>query len=107
VIDPVDVQRFALAALSAGAVVLFGACYAVFLALSRLRGFVLLYHLSNLSYVALATSVTVLAWSLRLDGAWLILVAFLLLGYYVAPRFIWRLSVATHDAVDEEAGQSV
>ena len=106
-IDPVDVQRFAIAALSAGAVVLFGACYAVFLALSRLRGFVLLYHLSNLSYVALATSVTVLAWSLRLDGAWLILVALLLLGYYVAPRFIWRLSVATHDGAEHEGARHV
>ena len=106
-IDPVDVQRFAIAALSAGAVVLFGACYAVFLALSRLRGFVLLYHLSNLSYVSLATSVAVLAWSLRLDGAWLILVALLLLGYYVAPRFIWRLSVATHDSDNDEAARHV
>ena len=101
-IDPVDVQRFAIAALSAGAVVLFGACYAVFLALSRLRGFILLYHLSNLSYVALAASVAVLGWSLRLGGAWLVLVALLLLGYYVAPRFIWRLSVATHDGVEHE-----
>lgn len=101
-IDPVDVQRFTIAALSAGAVVLFGACYAVFLALSRLRGFVLLYHLSNVSYVLLTASVAVLAWSLRLDGAWLFLVAFLLVGYYVAPRFIWRLSVATHDGVEHE-----
>lgn len=106
-IDPVDVQRFALAAVSAGAVVLFGACYAVFLALSRLRGFLVLYHLSNLSYVALAASVAVLAWSLRLGGAWLALVALLLVGYYVAPRFIWRLSVATHDMVDEEGGHRV
>ena len=38
-IEPVEVQRFVLASLSAGAVVLFGACYAVFLALSRLNGF--------------------------------------------------------------------
>ena len=86
---------------------MFGACYAVFLALSRLRDFVVLFHLSNLSYVALAASVAVLAWSLRLDGAWLVLVALLLVGYYVAPRFIWRLSVATHDAVDKEAAHRV
>lgn len=92
-IDPVDVQRFAIAALSAGAVVLFGACYAVFLALSRLRGFILLYHLSNLSYVAVAASVAVLGWSLRLGGAWLVLEALLLLdlialaGLYLAGMF--------------------
>ncbi len=104
-IEPVEVQRFALAAVSAGAVVLFGACYAVFLALSRLRDFVVLFHLSNLSYVALAASVAVLAWSLRLSGAWLVLVALLLVGYYVAPRFIWRLSVATHDDAQRRPGQ--
>ena len=100
-IEPVEVQRIALAALSAGAVVLFGACYAVFLALSRLRRFAVLRHLSNLSYVALAAAVAALAWLLRLDGAWLVLVAALLVGYYAAPRFIWRLSVATHDGADE------
>lgn len=103
-IEPVEVQRIALAALSAGAVVLFGACYAVFLALSRLRHFAVLRHLSNLSYAALAASVAALAWLLRLDGAWLVLVAVLLAGYYAAPRFIWRLSVATHDVADEREG---
>ena len=28
-------------------------------------------------------------------------------GYFVAPRFIWRLSVATHDATDEKGGHRV
>ena len=101
-IEPVEVQRFALAALSAGAVVLFGACYAVFLALGRLNGFTLLRRLASLSYAALATAVGALAWFLRLDGAWLTLVALLLAGYFVAPRFIWQLSVATHDTVTGE-----
>lgn len=96
-IEPVEIQRFALAALSAGAIVLFGACYAVFLALSRLHAFAALRHLSNLSYASLAVSVGGLAWFLRLDGGWLILIVLLLVGYYVAPRFIWRLSVATHE----------
>lgn len=100
-IEPVEVQRFALAALSAGAIVLFGACYAVFLALSRLHDFTALRHLSNLSYASLAASVAALAWFLRLDDGWLILTVLLLAGYYVAPRFIWRLSVATHEAEGE------
>ena len=103
-IEPVDIQRIALAALSAGGIVLFGACYAVFLALSRLRGFVALRYLSNLSYASLAVSVASLAWFLRLDGGWLALVALLLIGYYVAPRFIWRLSVATHQPEGETDG---
>lgn len=100
-IEPVEVQRFASAASSAGAVVFFGACYAVFLALFRLNEFPLLRHLSNLSYAALVASVAALAWFLRLDGIWLVLMGVLLAGYYAAPRFIWRLSVATHEAADE------
>ena len=104
-IEPVEVHRFVLASLSAGAVVLFGACYAVFLALSRLNEFSVLRHLSNLSYAALAGSVGSLAWHLRLDGMWLVLVAVLLAGYFAAPRFIWRLSVATHEGASESGGR--
>ena len=105
-IDPVDVQRIVLATLAAGAAVLFGACYAIFLALSRLRDLAVLRQLSNLSYLALAVSVLALAWSLQLTGGWLALVVILLAGYYLAPRFIWRLSVATHDSTDDHEGES-
>ena len=100
-VDPVDVQRIVLATLAAGAAVLFGACYAIFLALSRLRDLAVLRQLSNLSYLALAVSVLALAWYLQLTGGWLALVVILLAGYYLAPRFIWRLSVATHDSTDD------
>ncbi len=99
--DPAEVQRIAMAAFTAGAVVLFGACHAVLLALSRLRHLESLRHFSNFCYLALAACVLALAWLLRLDGMWLALTAALLAGYYLAPRFIWRLSVATHDS--EEA----
>lgn len=105
-IDPVDVQRIVLATLAAGAAVLFGACYAIFLALSRLRDLSVLRQLSNLSYLALAISVLALAWYLQLTGGWLALVVILLAGYYLAPRFIWRLSVATHDSTDDHEGES-
>ena len=33
---------------------------------------------------------------LDLEGWWLGLIAVLLIGYFVAPRFIWRLSLAVH-----------
>ncbi len=105
-IDPIDVQRIVLATLAAGAAVLFGACYAIFLALSRLRDLAVLRRLSNLSYLALAVSVLALAWHLRLAGGWLALVVILLVGYYLAPRFIWRLSVATHDSIADRKGGS-
>lgn len=105
-VDPVDVQRIVLATLAAGAAVLFGASYAVFLALSRLRDLAALRRFSNLSYLALAVSVLALAWNLQLTGGWLALVVILLAGYYLAPRFIWRLSVATHDSTDDHEGES-
>ena len=105
-VDPVDVQRIVLAMLAAGAAVLFGASYAVFLALSRLRDLAALRRFSNLSYLALAVSVLALAWNLQLTGGWLALVVILLAGYYLAPRFIWRLSVATHDSTDDHEGES-
>ena len=104
--DPVDIQRIVLAAFTAGAVVLFGACYAVFLAMSRLRNLDGLRVLSNLFFLTLAISVLALAWLLRLAGFWLALIAVLLVGYYIAPRFIWRLSVATHESEEEHEGGS-
>lgn len=105
-VDPVDVQRIVLATLAAGAAVLFGASYAVLLALSRLRDLAALRRFSNLSYLALAVSVLALAWNLQLTGGWLALVVILLAGYYLAPRFIWRLSVATHDSTDDHEGEN-
>lgn len=105
-IEPVEVQRIVLATLAAGAAVLFGASYAIFLALSRLRDLAVLRRLSNVSYLALAVAVLALAWNLQLTGGWLALIVILLAGYYLAPRFIWRLSVATHDSVDDHKGGS-
>ena len=105
-IEPVEVQRIVLATLAAGAAVLFGACYAIFLALSRLRDLAVLRRLSNVSYLALAVAVLALAWNLRLTGGWLALIVILLAGYYLAPRFIWRLSVATHDSEQDHKGGS-
>ena len=106
VTDPVEIQRIALAAFTAGMVVLFGACYAILLALSKLRRDNTLQQLSSLSYLALAASVLALGWLLRFDGIWLVLIAVLLVGYYIAPRFIWRLSVATHDSEEDQEGEN-
>ena len=79
-IDPVELQRIAVAALSAGGIVLFGAAYAICLALGRLKGLAILRPLSYLAYLALV-AVT------------------------VAPRAIWRLSVATHESSESDAGK--
>lgn len=101
-IDPVELQRIAVAALSAGGIVLFGAAYAICLALGRLKGLAILRPLSYVAYLALAAVTLLFAWAMNLTGAWAVLTVVLLVGYFVAPRAIWRLSVATHESADQE-----
>ncbi|MYA15479.1 MAG: hypothetical protein F4089_07120 [Gammaproteobacteria bacterium] len=96
-IDPVELQRIAVAALSAGGIVLFGAAYAICLALGRLKGLAILRPLSYVAYLALVAVTVLFAWAMNLTGSWAILTVVLLIGYFVAPRAIWRLSVATHE----------
>lgn len=101
VADPDKIHAFAGAALVGGAMVLFGAGYAIFHALaglSRSRRFAMI---SLVSYAALAACAVALVPLLDLEGWWLGLIAVLLIGYFVAPRFIWRLSLAVHG---EESG---
>ena len=105
-VDPVDIKQITSAAIAAGAIVLFGATYAVFHALSRLRGDAMLARLAIVSYGLLALATLVLAEVLHLKGPWFALVVLLLVGYFVAPRFIWRLSVAVHEAEEENEARS-
>ena len=101
-IDPVELQRIAIAALSAGGIVLFGAAYAICLVLGRLKGLAILRPLSYVAYLAMAAVTVLFAWAMNLTGAWAILTVVLLVGYFVAPRAIWRLSVATHESSETE-----
>lgn len=50
------------------------------------------------AYAFLVAATWVFARALDLSGIWLVLIAVLLVGYLIAPRFIWRLSVATHES---------
>ena len=93
---PNDFPRLAAAGFSAAAVVLCGAGYAVLLALGRARQRPVLSRAALGAYAGVVVATVSLAWALRLDGLWLVLVALLLVGYFVAPRAVWRLSVATH-----------
>ena len=99
-----DLPRLAVAGLSAAGVVLFAAAYAALLALSRLRGRAALGHAALGAYAGVVLAAGGLAWALALDGLWLGLIALLLIGYFVAPRAIWRLSVATHQGDDAHRG---
>ena len=98
---PDDIPRLAAAGFSAAAVVLCAAGYAILLALGRARHKPVLSRAALVAYAGVVAAAVALAWALRLQGLWLVLVAILLIGYFVAPRAVWRLSVATHP---EEAG---
>jgi hypothetical protein len=101
-IDPVDVQQIATAAILAGAIVFFGAAYAVFYALAMLGHNKHFLQAAYGGYLSLFVSTVALAVILQLTGWWLTLVVSLLVGYFVAPRFIWRLSVAVHESEPSE-----
>lgn len=96
-----EMPRLAAAGLSAAAVVVFAAGYAALLALGRLHRRAALRHAALAAYAGVVLASIGLAWALRLDGLWLVLVAILLIGYFLAPRAIWRLSVATHEKDDD------
>lgn len=104
--DPDMIHRVAGAALIGGAMVMFGAGYAIFHALAglaRSRNFT---RVSLVCYAALAACALSLVPLLGLEGPWLVLIALLLVGYFVVPRFIWRLSLAVHgerEPSDEKA----
>ncbi|MDH3644224.1 MAG: hypothetical protein OES38_19110 [Gammaproteobacteria bacterium] len=106
-IDPVDVQQIALAAILAGAIVFFGAGYAIFYALAMLGHNRRFLRVAYGGYLCLFLSTVGLAVVLQLTGWWLILVVSLMAGYFIAPRFIWRLSVAVHDADEFEDSDTV
>ena len=95
--EPNGLPKLAAAAFSAAAVVLCGAGYAVLLALGRARNSIALRRAAWLPYGGVVLATLALAWALQLGGLWLVLVGVLLIAYFVAPRAIWRLSVATHE----------
>lgn len=107
-IDPVEVQQIALAAILAGAIIFFGVAYAIFYALSQLNQKSQFMRYAFAFYGGLALSTVGLATVLHLTGWWLTLVVTLLVAYFIAPRFIWRLSEDVHNLADADAdGQSV
>lgn len=96
------------ATLLGGGIVMLGAGYALFHALGRLRNSRGLIFASITCYLGLALAVVTLTLVLELTGWWLGLTCALLVGYFVVPRFIWRLSVAVHtDFSDQPLGERV
>ena len=95
-VEPEVIHRVAGAALLGGVMVLFGAGYAIFHALAGLTGSRRMAGASILSYGLLCCCAVGFAALLQLADWWLALMGLLLIGYFVAPRFIWKLSLALH-----------
>ena len=106
-VEPEVIHRVAGAALVGGVMVLFGAGYAIFHALAGLTGSHRMAAASILCYALLCASAAGFAALLQLKGWWLALMGLVLIGYFVAPRFIWKLSLALHGETDRPSPHSI
>jgi FlaA1/EpsC-like NDP-sugar epimerase len=103
-IEPVKLADFFITFFSAASVIIFGALYALLFAYSRIKKVPRVMLLAYASYAALFVSVMVLANVANLFGSrfWQLIVLLMLVGYLLAPRFIYRLCVATHEEVSDD-----
>ena len=99
--ESLSAQQLLAAGASGALMVFFAACYAFFFAVHRLRPSRYWPLAIFLSFALLVVCSVVLAIALKLDLFWQGVIGFLLIAYYISPRFIWRLSVATHAAEHE------
>lgn len=103
-IEPVKLADFFITFFSAASVIIFGALYALLFAYSRIKNVPRLMPLAYAAYAALFASVIVLANVANLFGSpfWEFIVLLMLVGYLLAPRFIFQLCVATHASVSDD-----
>lgn len=94
--ESVEAQQIMLAAMAGAMVVVFGAIHAFLLAWAKLRGSRKHLRLSWLAYACFMLATVLLAWTLHFSGFWFLVIFIMLVGYLLAPRGIWHLSVATH-----------
>ena len=102
-IEPVKLADFFITFFSAASVIIFGALYALLFAYSRIKNVPRVLLLAYAAYAALFVSVMVLANVANLFGSpfWQFIVFLMLVGYLLAPRFIFQLCVATHDSASD------
>ena len=94
--EAIGLQGLFLATMAGAAIVMLGAFYALFFALSRLHASSSFAAAAMTSFALLAGAVYLLVRSLALDGVWIAVVGVMLAGYFLLPRAIWRLCVGTH-----------
>jgi len=108
-IEPVKMADFFITFFSAASVIIFGALYALLFAYSRMKNVPRIMLLAYAAYAALFVSVMVLASVANLFGSpfWQFIVFLMLVGYLLAPRFIFQLCVATHEDDDTAVDNGV
>lgn len=90
-------------ALAAGAmVILTGAAYAALFAWSRIHHRPRLMVLAYVAFALLAAAVLTLAKVLHMSGFWALVATAMLIGYFLAPRAIWRLCVDIETTYESE-----
>jgi hypothetical protein len=92
--------------IAAAFIVVSGALYAFLFALGRLYASAIMTRLAWVAYALLVACTFVLARALELGGAWLWVIAAMLVGYFFAPQAIWHLSVGTHAGESASETQS-
>ena len=97
-LEPVKLANFFIVFFSAASVILFGASYALLFAWSRMKAQPRLLLVAYAAYAGLVFSVITLALAANLfnTGFWAVIVLLMLVGYLLAPHFIWQLCVGTH-----------
>ena len=99
--EPLGLNNLFMGTLAGAAVVLMGAFYALFFALGKLQRSQAFALTAIASYGLLVIAVVALVLALRLSGFWMAVAATMLIGYFLAPRAIWRLCVGTHSDEDK------
>jgi len=97
-IEPAQAQHLMIAAIAGGVVVLSAAFYALLFALYNMKKRTELIFWAYGAYAVLAAAAFVLSITLNLTGIWRLILAVMLAGYFIAPRFIWHLCTGTHAA---------
>jgi len=80
-------------------IIITDALYALFYAFYRFQNKTSLNYLAHLSYLFLFISTFTLTQTMNLNDIWAWIIVVMLIAYFLAPRGIWYLSVATHGSI--------
>jgi len=97
-IEPAELGNFFAVFFSSAMVIVLGALYALLFAFSRLKNNQSYLFIAYLAYSGLAISTVILTKTANLGNHffWISIIAFMLIGYFFTPRFIWHLCIETH-----------